>query len=278
MSAIAEPAGATLAAAAKPRRFGAWYVAEHRLMQMRPWLQGILVNTFGTPLIYLFAMGIGLGTLVGQNQHGGVDGVSYLSFVAPALLAAAIFQSSAEEGMFPIMGGFLWNPIFLGMNASPLSPGQIIGGNIIYAVIERFVRALVYYGFMLLFGAVPDPGMGLLAVLAVGLMGLGSGNLVTAYTAGMKRDSGQFNYILRFCVVPLMLFSGTYFPLESMPVYLHWIGWVSPLWHGTQLARDACYGASEPGWLVAVHLLYLAALAVIGWLLARAIAARRLAA
>ena len=77
-------------------------------------------------------------------------------------------------------------------------------------------------------------------------------------------------------LLPLTLFSGTFFPLSSMPIYLQWIGWLSPIWHGTQLARIVSYGAQVPPWLIVVHVLYLFVLFVPGWLLARRIAKRRL--
>jgi ABC-type multidrug transport system permease subunit len=81
---------------------------------------------------------------------------------------------------------------------------------------------------------------------------------------------------VRFVILPMTLFSGTFFPLTVLPVPLQWIGWISPLWHGTQLSRVFAYGASEPIWLSVTHVLYLAALLAVGWLWARRVTARRL--
>ena len=265
-----------VARAARTRRWGSWYVAEHRFRVMRSYAQTVLVTAVGNPLIYLYAMGVGLATLVDGNLGpAAVDGVSYLAFVAPALLASAAISVASEEFTYPIMLGFKWNPVFYGMNAAPIQPGQIINGVVISVTIRMLVTLGIYYGFMLLFGAVPSP-IGFLAVFAALLTGLGLGALLMGYTATLTDDNGQLVMVMRFIVLPMTLFSGTFFPLSVLPPYLQWIGWISPLWHGTQLSRVFAYGASEPIWLSAVHVLYLAGLLALGWTWARRVTARRL--
>jgi lipooligosaccharide transport system permease protein len=263
-------------AAARPRRLGALFVFEHRLtLARRTWTSNV-VPALGLPVLYLVAMGIGLGSLIGGGANAqDLGGVSYLVFVAPALLTAAAFQTASEEFIYPIRLGFKWNPIFFGMNAAPLSPGQIIDGNVLYTSVRITVNSLVYFALMVAFGAVPS-GWGILSVLAAVLTALSFGGPVCAYISSIDRDASQETLVLRFVVMPLTLFSGTYFPLTLMPIYLQWIGWVSPLWHGTQLARDAAYGLGEPWWLIAVHLAYLVATFVVGWQLARRIARKKL--
>ena len=76
--------------------------------------------------------------------------------------------------------------------------------------------------------------------------------------------------------MPMFLFSGTFFPISNLPIYLQWIGWISPLWHGTQLGRDLSYGMVEPMWLVVTHVVYLLAIGVLGWYLTARTFARRL--
>jgi lipooligosaccharide transport system permease protein len=76
--------------------------------------------------------------------------------------------------------------------------------------------------------------------------------------------------------MPMFLFSGTFFPIDRLPIYLQWIGWISPLWHGTQLGRDLSYGQSEPAWLVVVHVVYLGSIALVGWKLTVRTFVRRL--
>lgn len=265
-----------IAAAVKPRRYGGWYIAEHRFRVMRSYLQTVVVTSFGNPLLYLFAMGVGLASLVNQNMGSdAVNGVGYLQFVAPALLCMAGVTVASEEFSYPIMLGFKWNPIFYGMNATPISPGQIIDGMVI-SITARIVGTCgIYFVFMLFFGAVPY-GWGVLSILVATATGLGFGAMIMAYVATLEQDTGQIAMIMRFGLLPMTLFSGTFFPLTSMPIFLQWIGWISPLWHGVALSRVLSYGASEPVWLSAVHVAYLIALIVLGWLWARRITARRL--
>jgi lipooligosaccharide transport system permease protein len=271
-----EDARAALAGAVRPRRYGAWYVAEHRFRVMRSYLQTVLVTGFGNPVLYLLAMGLGLGSLVSASMGpNAVDGVSYLAFVAPALLCTAAVTVASEEFTYPIMLGFKWNPTFFGINASPIAPGQIIDGVVIAVVARLLGTSAVYYLFMVLFGAVPDP-WGWVSILIGTLGGLAFGAPIMAYVATLEQDTGQIAMLMRFVLLPLSLFSGTFFPLTSMPDYLQWIGWISPLWHSTELSRVFTYGMDEPLWLSVVHVLYLVALFVAFWLWTRRIAARRL--
>jgi lipooligosaccharide transport system permease protein len=258
----------------KPRRYGSWYVAEHRVRSMRAYLSTILATSIGNPLVYLFALGVGLASLVDANV-GGIDGVSYLIFVAPALLASATVTVAAEECTYPMMMGFKWNPIFFAMNAAPISGNQVANGMTI-AVLARMVpTAIIYFVVVVLFGAVLSP-WGVLAILTATLTGLAVGLMIMPYCASIEEDKGQMAMIQRFGVLPMFLFSGTFFPLEQLPVYLQPIGWLSPLWHGTQLGRVVSYGMAEPIWITAGHVLYLVILCVVGLRLTQRVVTRRL--
>jgi lipooligosaccharide transport system permease protein len=264
------------AAGARPRRFGSWYVAEHRLRVARTYGGTMIATAIGTPFLYLFAFGIGLATLVSANLGpNAVDGVSYLVFVAPALVCSAALTIATEEFTYPVMLGFKWNPTFIAMNAAPLSGRQVMNGVVLFVILRMTAASTVYYLVMLLFGAIPDPGALLIVPIAV-MTGLAFGLPLLAYSSSVKEDRGQFAVVMRVILLPVTLFSGTVFPISALPIYLQWIGWISPLWHGTQLARDVSYGAVEPAWLVAVHLLVLIGLSLGGWLLAIRIATRRL--
>ncbi len=220
---------------ARIRRWGAWYVTEHLLLVMKNYGGVVIATAIGTPLIYLFAFGVGLASLVSAST-GGIDGVSYLVFVAPALICMAAVTVASSEFTYPIMLGFKWNPFFVGMNAAPLSARQIMDGQVLFVAIRMTITALFYYVVMLVFGALPSAaGIGTVPVAV--LCGLALGTPVLAYSASITEDKGQFPVLLRVIILPLSLFSGTIFPLSQLPVYLQWIGWLSPLWHGTELAR-----------------------------------------
>lgn len=260
---------------ARMRRMGGWYVAEHRLRGMLAYLQTMIATSIGTPVLYLYALGVGLATLIDTNIGEGGSAVPYLVFVAPALLCSAALTTATEEFTYPILLGFKWNPIFFAINSAPISGGQIING-VFYAVTIRLLgQSTIYYLFMVAFGAIPGV-WGWVTIFTATLTGMAIGTILMAYTASMKEDRGQLAYIMRFGIIPLTLFSGTFFPLDTLPAFLHWIGWISPLWHGVELSRVLAYGYEEPGWLTAAHILYLIALTVIGIIIARRISVGRL--
>ena len=272
MTATAAPAVPVTDLARKPRRWGALYIAEHRIRGVRAWWITFVVTAIGNPLLYLVSLGVGLATLVPR----GVDGVPYVVFVAPALLVTAAVTAAAEESTYPYLMGFKWNPIFLAMNAAPLSGAQIAQGMALAIAFRVVITSVVYYAIAAAFGGVLLPATGWLAILAAVLAGMALSSLITAFTATVQEDKGQMALIMRFVVMPLFLFSGTFFPLTQLPVALQWIGWLSPVWHGTELGRDATYGSGEPAWLVVVHIAYLTVLMVAGLLRTQHVVTKRL--
>jgi lipooligosaccharide transport system permease protein len=226
---------------------------------MKGYAGDAIFQSFGNPLIYLFALGVGLASLVPQ----GVGDVTYLQFVAPALMATAAMTVTANETSYPVMMGFKWNPIFFGMNAAPISGAQIVNGMMIHIALRVVVTVSIYFGIIVLFGAVPS-SWGWLAILAATLTGMAIGVIIATYTSTITEDRGQMAMLQRFGITPLFLFSGTFFPLEQLPIFLQPIGWVSPLWHGTELGRVATYGLDEPIWLTVTHVGYLTTLFIVG--------------
>jgi len=267
--------------ARRARRFGAFYYAEHWLRRMRGYGWTVLVTAIGTPLVYLFGMGVGLASLVDTGTNAAFDAgdgssVSYLLFVGPALLATAAIMVSSEENTYTVMSGFKWRRTYYGPNASPLSSAQLVDGHVLGLGTRLLITCGAYFGFLLLFGAVGNPATAWLMVLTAILGGLAFGLPLMAYSASITEDRGQFAMVQRFIVMPLFLFSGTFFPLDTLPLVIRWIGWISPLWHASELGRMVSYGLAEPVFLTVVHVAYLLLLAVGGWLLTRRNFTRRL--
>lgn len=261
---------------AKSRRWGSWYIAEHRFRVMRAYSQTVLLTAIGNPLLYLYALGVGLATLVDSNLGDeAVEGVSYLAFVAPALLCSAALTVAGEEFSYPMLLGYKWNPTFFGMNATPIQPGQIVNGIVISVTARMLVTCGCFYIFMLIFGAISSP-LGFLVVFTSVLTGVSFGAVLMGYVSTLTEDTGQIAMVMRFIILPMTLFSGTFFPLSVLPIYLQWIGWISPLWHGTELSRIFAYGMSEPIWLTVVHVAYLVGLLAFGWIWAQRVAVKRL--
>jgi lipooligosaccharide transport system permease protein len=237
----------------------------------------VIAFGLGNPILYLISVGLGVGALVDANSGGnGVGGVPYLQFVAPALLAAAAIQGVMDEVTFPTMDGFVWDKVFFAIGATSVSSRQIANGVMIVALIRGVFTTAMYLAILLAFGAIP-----LSSVLPLMFTSMFAGwafaALMLSFTARLENDDGYFAIISRFVVAPMFLFSGTFYPLEQMPILLQPIGWVSPLWHATELGRFLSYGLEIEPLMFLVHFGYLAILGVVGMALTYPKFAERLA-
>ncbi len=251
-------------------------VLEHELLLYRRVWRGSIFSSFLSPVLFLAAMGVGLGSFVNTAQAQGgssaaLAGVSYLAFLAPGLLAAAAMQTAAGESTFPIMGGLVWIRSFHGMVTTPIRPVDVVLGKVVYVGLRLVLVTSVFFAVTVLFGAVTGPEA-LLAVPAAVLTGLAFATPIMAYSA-TQRDANGFNALFRFGVIPLFLFSGTFFPITQLPVPLQVVAVLTPLWQGVDLCRSLALGtATVPG--VLVHVTYLGTLAGVG-LAAAAVTFRR---
>lgn len=262
-------------AAASPVRFarsrllGAYYVAEYRFRSMSKWWGAIFAFGLGNPILYLLSVGLGIGALVdaGGGSSEVLGGVGYLEFLAPALLAAAAIQSVQEETSFPTMDGFIWEKMFFAIQNTSISARQIADGVMLIALFRGLLTTTLYMGALLAFGAIP---LGSVLPLMVSSMfaALGFSAVMMAVTATIKDDDGYFAIIGRFVIAPMFLFSGTFYPLELMPIGVQWLGWISPLWHATELGRFLSYGNPLAPGMLGLHLGYFLLLTVGGMLFA----------
>ena len=261
----------------RARGRGAWYVTEHMVRAMRAYGWTIVVGALGQPIIYLLGLAVGLAALINAPiDDGGIE-VSYLVFVAPALLMTSTIAVASEEFTYPVMAGFKWRRYFYGFNASPIASSQIASGVVVGASARMVVVAVAYTAFLYIFGAVPAFSFGWTMIFVALLAGLAFGTPLMAYAASVYEDKGQFALVQRFVFMPMFLFSGTFYPLDSLPLWLQWIGWISPLWHATELGRWISYGAELSPGMVAVHFGYLIVLTVVGYVLGRRFFETRLA-
>jgi len=263
--------------AAKTRSRGALYVAEARIRTMVKWIGIIFAIAIANPVLYLISVGIGLGGLIDKSVGpAGVDGVKYLTFLAPALLAQAAIQGTMDETVFPTIEGFKWNRTFYSMNSTPLSGAQISIGVFLAALFRAFYTVLLYFGVMWAFGALESPHAWLAIPTSI-FAGASFGALMQAVAAKLENENYFFVVLGRFIMMPLFLFSGTFFPLTSMPFFLQWIGWISPLWHATELGRYLTYGHAISPTLMWVHFAVLVTMLVSGLILSARMFTKRLA-
>ncbi len=234
-------------------------VEREALVYARLW-RGLAFSTFVQPALYLAAMGIGLGGLV-KAHAGAVDGLSYLDFIAPGLLAASAVQLAAGESLWPVLGGAKWMRQFHGVVATPIGPGELYGGFVLWTAIRSMLGATAFLIVAALLGAIPS-WWGILAIPAAGLCSAAFCAVLAAYSIRVDSDL-SFPMIMRLAVLPLFLFSGTFFPIDQLPGGLRPLAAFSPLWHGVELARAATTGQFDAA-AIAVHVAVLVGCIAVG--------------
>ena len=244
------------------RAFGYW-MAQYR----RTW-RGTAISTVVQPLWFLAAMGLGLGALVDAGTgSASLGGVGYLQFLAPGLLAATAMQTASFESTYPVMGAIKWHRTYHAMLAAPLRVVDTLLGHLLFVVFRLTVTSAVFLLVMATFGAVGSPWAVLALPVAV-LTGMAFAPAVFAFAATTDNEAG-FAMLFRFGIMPMFLFSGTFFPVEQLPGWLEPVAWVVPLWHGVDLCRDLALGQPSVTGALA-HVGYL-----LVWVLAGFVAARR---
>jgi len=258
--------------ARRPLPRGSMVVFEGKMINYRNNWKGSVVSSILEPVLFLAAMGISLGTLV--DQGGRLDqGVDYLVFLAPGLLAATAMQTATFESTYPIMGSLKWNKLFEGILSTPVEVRDLVSGHLLFILFRLGTTATVFLAVMGAFGALELP-LGLLAFPAAVLTGLAFAAPVSAFAAWVKNDAG-FAALIRFGLVPMFLFSGTFFPVTQLPVLLQPLAYATPLWHGVSLTRGLSLGDLDPR-LALVNVAYLSAVLLLGVWLARRQFAKRL--
>jgi lipooligosaccharide transport system permease protein len=251
-------------AAPRPNAFRSAFVAyEHQFLLYRRTWRGSVFGSFAQPVLFLIAMGVGLGSFVDRAGGAALGGVTYLQFLAPALLASTVMQGSAFEATFPVIAGFRWTRRYHAMYATPLTPFSIAFGQIAWIATRATMVGGIFTIVIILFGAARSPAI-LLAIPVGTLTALAFAGPIAAFMS-TQRDTIAFNNIWRFGITPLFLFSGTFFPIEQLPEQLRPIAWLLPLWHGVDLARALSLGTiGDDPVLHLAHVLILATAAVVG--------------
>jgi lipooligosaccharide transport system permease protein len=245
--------------------FGSWLTA-----YKRTW-RGSIFGRFLSPLMFLLSLGVGLGSLVDKST-GGVDGVPYLKFVVPGILAAQAMWVAMGESTYPVMGAIRWNAKYHAMLATPVGIDDVLLGHLIYVVMQVTGATAIFIAVAALFGSFSSWWVLLCLPITV-LTGMAFAVPVFAFSAKQETDGG-FNILFRFIMTPLFLFSGIFFPVSQLPAFMRPIAWVMPLWHGVEANRSLALGSPELA-VVAGHAAYLlAVIALGGWLARRAFTKR----
>jgi lipooligosaccharide transport system permease protein len=229
---------------------------EYWIFQYKRTWRGSVVSTVLFPVLFLASMGIGLGTLVDSSASGGVEGHSYLVFLAPGLLAATAMQTGVAESTYPVMGAIKWIKTYHAMLATPLGVLDVLVGHLLYITARILFGSAVFLVVMVAFGAVDSP-LALLTLPAAVLTGMAFAAPVVAFAATVENDSG-FAILMRFVITPLFLFGGVFYPVRQLPLVLEQLAYLTPLWHGVALSRGLSLGTESAGAALG-HALYLCA-------------------
>ncbi len=244
-----------------------------RVRWRRTW-RGSAITNFVLPVLYLLAMGVGLGAYV--DEGGGdraLGGLPYLDFIAPGLLATTVFQNAVGASTWPVLGALKWDKIYYAMLATPLRVRDILLGNLWFIAARLALTGAVFLGVLAAFGITSWP-WAVLALPAAVLVGMAHATPCFAYAASIQRETG-FMLLYRLGVVPMFLFSGAFFPVSQLPPALEWLARVLPLTSGVELLRDLVLGTPELG-ADLLHVAYLALWVLGGFWLADRRLARRL--
>ena len=247
----------------------------HAVVYSRTW-RGSIITRLLSPVLFMLSMGIGLGALV-DDRAGGIDGRPYLHFVVPGIVATQTMWVAWSESSYQVLGYIKWNMGYHAQLATPLRVRDVLAGHVLAITGHLVVATTLFMAVAALFG-----GFGswwALACLPIGVLtGLAFTTPIFAFTATQEGDDG-FNILYRWIITPLMLFSGTFFPVDQLPGWMQPVAWVTPLWHGVEACRAVAAGSpGAGGWLpLGGHVLVLVAYGVAGWLLAERTFTRRLA-
>ena len=248
LRAIPVPAGAGMARMLVERNYRSF---------RRTWV--IVVSGFFEPVFYLFAMGVGLGGLVGDVELADGTAVPYLVFVAPALLASSAMNGAVFDSTSNVFFKLKYAKLYDSVLATPLGPRDVAVGEIAWALLRGLVYSLAFFVVAWLAGAVTGPAA-LLAIPAATLIGWAFASIGMAVTTYL-RTWADFDWV-QLVTLPMFLFSATFYPVSVYPEALQWVVQLSPLYHGTAMVRALMLGTAD--WSILGHAAVLVALGVVG--------------
>ncbi|MBA3489296.1 MAG: ABC transporter permease [Longispora sp.] len=242
----------------------------HMLSYKQLWRASLFSN-FVIPLLFVASIGYGVGSYVNQ---GGELGINYLDYLVPGLLVSTAMQLAVFECSFPVYSRFSWSKYYFAIQSTPVGVGGIIGGELLFVCTRVLITGAAFGLVMIVTGV--TSGWWLLGALPVtALFAMAVATPTMTYSASINSE-GHFSLLFRFALIPLSLFSGVFFPVDQLPLWLRPVAYVSPLWHAVELCR--AFSLSQVSfWPMVGHTAYLLGWLLVGTWLARMAYTRRLA-
>jgi Nod factor-specific ABC transporter NodJ protein len=220
----------------------AWKAFRYWLTLYRRTWRGTIVISVANPLLFLLGIGVGLGHLVDQHGSNTLGGVSYTAFFAPGLLAASAMQTGFLEGGGRVAGAAGWVGSYRSAATTPLEPGEIMAGHLLFIAFRVAISSGAFVIVMAAFGVAS--GWWALATLPAALLtGLAFAAPTAAWAVGL-RSLAKLNTVFRFVLMPMYMFSGTFFALDQLPHGIRLVASVLPLAQGVALCRSLSLGTA----------------------------------
>ena len=233
----------------------------------RIWPSTILSTLFD-PILYLLAMGFGVGAYITQD----IDGVSYLQFIAPGLVASSIMYAAAFEAAWNSYVRIFHERSYEAMMTTPADLEDVVAGEIAWGATRSLIYSIVMLAVLTAFGLIRSP-LALLVPLVAFLGGMMFMVLGLTYTVRLKHMD-QLTFLFTLGVTPMFLFSGVFFPLAGLPAWVQTVAWASPLFHLVEVVRALALGTV--GTLTLVHLGWMIGVTLALWGLPSLVLRRRL--
>lgn len=219
----------------------------------------IMISGFVEPVLYLLSMGIGLGALIGTVEGPGGTPISYAAYIAPALLTVSAMNGALYDSTINVFFKMNYAKLYQNMLYTSLGPLDVALGEIFLALLRGFLYATGFTIVMAAMGLITT-WWALLMVPAAVLIAFGFASIGMGITSYI-RTFQQLDWVT-FIMLPMFLFSATFYPLSVYPEPIQWVIQALPLWHGVELLRQLSVGSF--GFMTAVHLLYYVLMAVVG--------------
>ncbi|MEG6584705.1 ABC transporter permease [Dendrosporobacter sp. 1207_IL3150] len=225
----------------------------HLKVFARTWQHNLMFNVI-EPLLYLSAMGFGLGAFVQQ-----IDGMSYIQFIAPGMVALSSMYSATFECTYGTFVRLHYQKAFQALLAGPVTVKDVVIGEILYATFKSVVFGAVILLVVTALGQIKSI-YALLIPLFLILPGILFSTMALCYT-GVTSNIDYINYYITLAIMPFFLFGGLYFPVSALPVWVQKANLINPLFHSVEVCRALALGQlSDTLWL---HVLTLAVFAII---------------
>jgi lipooligosaccharide transport system permease protein len=249
-------------------------VFERQLRVYRTLWHGSVISHFAMPLLFLGAMGLGLGPIVNARAHS-VGGVDYLTFIAPGMLGFMVAQIAAGDALWPVMAGHKWLGFYHGTVSTPIEATEVFAGYMLWEAAYTGLIAALFLVAAAVLGGLPS----LWAPLAIPAAVLGALCFAVPFSGfAMNRENDfGFSALLRLVVMPAAMFSGTFFPVSQLPSALQPVVLLSPLYHSIELCRAATTGHARSLGATVGHVAFLVVVIALCSLRARVAFRRRLA-